>query len=141
MRTHQHFWLSLVAALFVSASFTAIAAERIGIGKKGEIELVRSTHLGATLLPEGHYQVQHQMVEGKHYVIVRHQELGQDRVLRDTGHEAARVPCRIVTIETAPEVTELYWTKNPDGTGTATQIRIQGEGVGHVVVLEPAPAK
>jgi hypothetical protein len=141
MRTHQYLWLSLGAVFLMSASFVASAAERTGIGKKGEIELLRPTHLGATMLPQGHYQVHHQMVEGQHYLIARHQELGRDGVLRDTGQDVARVRCRIVTFDAPPQVTELYWTKEPDGTGTATQIRIRGEGVGHVVVLEPARAK
>lgn len=138
MRIHRRLWWSLGAMLFVlSASIIANAAERASIGKKGEIELVRPTHFGATLLTRGHYQVRHQMVEGQHYLIVRHQELGRDGVLRDTGHDAARIPCRIVTFDTPPEVTEFYWTKNPDGTGTAEQIRIRGEGAGHVLALEP----
>jgi hypothetical protein len=133
--------LFAVAALIVSAAFVASAAERTSIGKKGEIELVRPTRLGATLLQPGHYQVQHKIVEGQHYVIVRQLEVGRDGIVRDTGREAARVPCRIVTLDAPPQSTELYWTKEADGTGTATQIRVRGEGAGHVIAFEPVPTK
>lgn len=139
MRTYLR--LVVVAALVMSASFIANASERTSIGKKGEIALVRPTHFGTTLVAQGNYQVHHQMIDGEHYLILRHQELGRDGLLRDTGHDVARVPCRILSFDTAPQVTELHWTKEPNGTGTATQIRIRGEGAGHVVVLEPTYAR
>lgn len=141
MRMHLRLRSWVAAAIVMAVSVIATASERAGIGKTGEIELQRPTHFGATLLPAGHYRVQHQMIEGQHYLVIRHQDLGRDNVLRDTGHDVAQIRCQIVTFDTAHERTELLWTKNTDGTGTATQIRVQGEGGGHIIALEPSGEK
>jgi hypothetical protein len=131
----------IVVAVAVLASFAGVvtsAAERTSIGKKGSVEFVRPTHIGATLLQPGHYQVQHKIVEEQHYLVVRLEEVGGDGLVRGASREVARVACRILTVETPPKLTELYWTKEADGTGTVTQIRIEGEGTGHVIAIEPA---
>jgi hypothetical protein len=141
MQGQIHRIVVAVAVLVICAAAVASAVERTSIGKKGSVEFIRPTHIGATLLQPGHYQVQHKIVDGEHYLVVRLQEMRRDGRVYDVNHEVARVACRILTVERSPQLTEFYWTKEADGTGTVTQIRIQGEGAGHVIAIEPAAAR
>ena len=61
-------WLfaALTAALILAPMLASAQPGHTPIGKKGEIELDRPTHIGATLLQPGHYQVQHKIVDGQH---------------------------------------------------------------------------
>ena len=139
-------WLfaALTAALILAPTLASAQPGHTPIGKKGEIELDRPTHIGATLLQPGHYQVQHKMVDGQHALIVRQQEttyVGRDHRAGTTGPEVARIPCRIVTFDSSATLTAVYWTKEADGSATVAQIRIMGEGAGHIVAIEPVTSK
>jgi hypothetical protein len=137
---HQLSWPFIVLAAILAAipALVRAQAESIRIGKKGEIELAQPTHLGTTLLQPGHYEVQHTSVDGKHYVVVRQQDMpGRRHTVRFTGSEIARVRCQIVMLEKPARFSFAYWITGADGKATITEIRIFDEPVGHIIALRP----
>ncbi len=130
----------LLAALAVTVP-RAFAQESVDAGKKADVELTAETRLGAASLKPGHYQLQHQFIDGQHYLVVR----AQSTIRRpDTGthwagattDEVARVACRVVSIDKKQRETALVTSKDADGTPRVTQITIRGERGSHMV-LEP----
>jgi hypothetical protein len=74
--------------------------ESIRIGKTGDVEITQSTRFGDTLLPAGHYEVQHASLDGQHYVVIKAQApIGRRHSVRTTGDEVARVRCQVVVLE------------------------------------------
>jgi hypothetical protein len=140
----KHLWrsIALLTALIAASVVVAARAESIRIGKKGEIELTQPTRLGTTLLQAGHYEVQHGVLDGQHYVVVRNQVLPtrRHRALI-TGSEVARVPCRVVTLDKPARYSFAYWTKGTDGMAAITEIRIAEEPAGHIIALAPSSAQ
>ena len=138
---HQHSWrlAALLIALSAAAFPASAQSQSIRIGKSGQIELGQETRLGKALLGPGHYEVQHAVIDGQHYVVVR-ERLRPTRRHRAfiTGSEVARVPCRIVTLDKPPRSSSVYWTRGPDGYATITEIRIADEPAGHIIALEPS---
>lgn len=123
----------------------ALAQSTVAVGKKGEVEFTAETRVGSTVLQPGHYQFQHQSIDGQHYLIVRAQSTAQlsgsqpQHYAGATKGEVARVPCRLITTATGRKIaqTSLHTRKEADGIQTVTQIDIRGEKDGHVVTLEP----
>lgn len=134
-------WTSRIASVLTVVLALAASAEAqsqtIRIGNKGEIELRQPTRIGATLLPPGHYEVQHAVVEGTHYVIVREQEQPTRRHgALVTGNEVARVACEVITLEKPARFSFAYWKRGEDGVATVTEVRVADEPAGHLVVLK-----
>lgn len=126
--------LALIAPL-------AFAEDAVAVGKKGTVEFTGETRVGSTVLKPGHYQLQHRLIDGQHYLVVRAQSTarvpGGSHYAGATGDEVARVPCRVVSTDKKQAATALHLSKNADGSQTLTQIKIRGEKGGHVVELEP----
>lgn len=127
--------LALVAPL-------AFAQDTVALGKKGEVEFTRDTRVGSTLLKPGHYQFQHQSIDGQHFLVVRSQRTVQNRpagrhYAGATGDEVARVACRLVAADKKQALTALYLVNEADGNTRVTRINIRGEKEGHIITLEP----
>ena len=138
---HQPTWRLGALLIALSAAVFPVSAQSqsIRIGKSGQIELAQETRLGTALLRPGHYKVQHAVIDGQHYVVVREQ-IRPTRRHRAfiTGSEVTRVPCRIVTLDKPPRSSSVYWTRGQDGYATITEIRIADEPAGHIIALEPS---
>ena len=113
----------------------------IPIGKNGDVELTQTSALGTTVLKPGHYRLKHAVLDGQHFLVVRRQQV---RMLSGGQHfatggrtEVARVACQLVPLGAIAKDTELHTRTQPDGFHVITQIRIRGEGAGHIVALEP----
>ena len=145
MRTQRlRFFGALVVLMALVPALASAQPQHTTIGRKGDLELGRATHLGATLLQPGRYQVQHVTVDGQEYVVVRQQEklnVGRHAQLYTTGAEVARVPCQIVPLDKPARRTEARWMKEADGTATVTEIRIMDESAGHVISVRPVRSK
>ena len=130
--------LALMTALIVASVVASAQSEGFRIGKKGDIELSQPTYFGTTLLKPGHYEVQHAVSDGQHFVVIREQMRPTRRhTVIVTGDEVARVPCRVVTLKKPARFSFAYWTKGTDGKATVTEIRIAEEAAGHIIALEP----
>ena len=133
--------LVIVAVLGLAAPLAL--AQAVPIGKNGEVSLGSTTRVGAMLLEQGHYQFQHLLHDGQHYLVVRERQTlptsGGTHVVAGRGRELGRVPCRVVSTadDSKARATTLYTTRDPDGVARATQIDIEGERAGHVMTLEP----
>ena len=145
MRTQRPWLFGALAALIALAPAPAAAqSHHATIGKKGDLELGRAAHFGATLLQPGRYQVQHVTVDGQDYLVVRQQEkldVGRHARVYQTGAEVARVPCQIVPLDKSAWRTQARWTKEADGTVTITEIRITDERSGHLIGVRPGASK
>lgn len=128
------------------ASLGVVAAAQtapVPIGKNGDVELTETTGLGTTLLKPGHYRFKYATQDGQHFLVVSHQQTqslrggGSQHYAMGDGKEVARVPCDVVTLDGKVKNTELHTRKQPDGSLVITQIRIRGEGAGHLLALEP----
>lgn len=132
----------VLAGLAIGAPL-AFAQNKMALGKKGEIEFTSEARLGSTTLKAGHYQFQHVVAEGQHYLVVRERPVFHNPTgvtsPGGVGKEVARVACRIVPMDGGSMVmaTALYTKKDADGVSRITRINIQGEHDGHVVMLEP----
>lgn len=129
--------LTFAALGTVSAAQTA----SIPIGKNGDVELTEPTALGTTTLKPGHYRFKYAAQDGQHFLVVSHQQTqslrGGQHYATGGGTEVARVPCDVVKLDAKVKNTELHTRKQPDGSRVITQIRIRGEGAGHLLGLEP----
>lgn len=120
-----------------------LASDKMALGKKGEVEFTSEARLGSATLKAGHYQFQHVLADGQHYLVVRERPVFHNptgvRSPGGAGGEVARVPCRVVPTENGKTVTAtaLYTKKDADGVPRITRINIRGEHDGHVVALEP----
>ena len=134
----------IACAALASAAQLAVAQDAIAVGNKGDVELTSQVRFGGVLLEPGHYQFQHHLADGQHYLVVR----GRRTILSTdpnrhhggaAGPEIARLPCRLVTTPTGKKTweTALYLKKEGDGSRSVTRIDIRGEREGHVVSLEP----
>jgi hypothetical protein len=138
-------WRTLIAlatTMVVTPALAFAQTESIRIGKKGEIEITQPTRFGDSLLPAGHYEVQHTSLDGQHYVVIKDQEpIGRRHTVRATGDEVARVRCQIVVLGEPARSSVALWTKGKDGKPIVTEIRIADEPAGHIVVLQPSGDK
>ena len=140
---HRLSWryITLATALIVASALVLAQSQSIRIGKKGEIELTQLTRFGTALLQAGHYEVQHAVADGQHYVVVRQQmRLSRRHTALAPGAEVARVPCRVVTLDKPARFSFAYWTTGADGKATITEIRVAEEPAGHIIALEPSGA-
>ena len=112
----------------------------IPIGKNGDVEVTAPTAVGTTTLKPGHYRFRHATENGVHYLIVSQQptrRMGAQHYATGEGTEVARVACQVAPLNATVKATALYTRKQPDGSLVVTQIRIRGEGAGHLIALEP----
>ena len=138
-------WITRVSILTLTlASMGAVAAAQtatIPIGKNGDIELTQPTALGTTVLKPGHYRLKHAMQDGQHFLIISRQQMrmlrGGQHFATGGGTEVARVACQLAPLDANIKDTELHTRRLPDGSHVITQIRIRGEGAGHLISLEP----
>lgn len=139
---------AVMSSTLATLGVVAISAQTasLPIGKNGDVELTEPAALGSTVLQPGHYRFKHAMQDGQHYLVVSRQQTvmsgpGASRTNRHygvgEGTEIARVPCQLVQLDAKVKEIELHTRKQPDGSRVITQIRIQGEGVGHLLALEP----
>jgi hypothetical protein len=135
--------IALATALITAPVLVSAQTESIRIGKKGEIELNQPTRVGTTLLQSGHYQVQHTIAEGRHYVVFREQVRLNRRhtTTPASGPEVARVPCSVLTLGKPARFSFAYRKLGPDGMAILTEIRIADEPAGHIIALEPSSAQ
>lgn len=133
--------LVVLAALTLAAGL-ASAVGAVAIDEEDEIELTRQTHVGPTVLEPGRYRLQHEWIEGRHYLVVRSHTTHQGPLqgtphAETTGHQIARIACRVVSTRMQQAGTGLATTVEPDGTSTLTEVRIRGERRVHVLVPRP----
>lgn len=128
-----------IAVLALTAA-RAFAENTALIGHRGEVQLAGDTRVGSALLTAGRYQVQHQWIAGRHYLVVRSHGTptgATDSQKAETSLEVARVACRVVPTTRRPG-TGLFLTEGVDGISTLTRIGILDERRAHVLVLEPS---
>lgn len=133
----------VIAVLVLTAGVAAAQGTLIPFtSARDEIELTRETRVGSTVLAPGRYQLQHQWIEGRHYLVVRAHATPTaapspgTKPVDGTGHEVARVPCRVVATKMG-QAGGLTTTLERDGTATLTEVTMSGERRGHVLVLQP----
>ena len=131
----------ITLALASLGSLAAAQTTAVPIGKDGDIELTQPTALGATVLKPGHYRLKHAMQDGQHFLVVSRQQMrmlrGGQHFATGGGTEVTRVACQVVPLDAKVKDTELHTRTQPDGSHVITQIRIRGEGAGHLISLEP----
>ena len=130
-----------IGSMTLSLSAGSAQAPR-DVGKKASIELTEPTRVGRATLAAGHYAVEHQVVGGQHYLVFRSQTIesargGLNRWMKTAKQEAARVPCRLVSIDRSGE--DLVLTRlGGDGTRELVEIRFRNTLWGHAVVFADA---
>lgn len=130
----------------IGGAVAAAQTASLPIGKNGDVEFTEAVLVGATTLQAGHYRFKHTMQNGQHYLLISRQQMATRQPAGagtnqhygvGKGTEVARVPCDVVPLDAKVKQTELHTRVQPDGSHVVTQIRIEGEGSGHVLVLEP----
>lgn len=134
--------VSVMALTFAALGTVGVAqTASVPIGKNGDVELTEPTSLGTAVLKPGHYRFKYATQDGQHFLVVSHQQTqslrGGQHYATGGGTEVARVPCDVVQLDRKVKDTELHTRKQPDGSRVITQIRIRGEGAGHLLALEP----
>lgn len=136
--------VSILATLGVAVA--AAQTKSHPIGKNGDVEFTEAVTVGTTVLQPGHYRFKHTMESGQHYLLISRQQMmvpgpagaGTNRHYGGgKATEVARIPCEVVPLDAKVKQTELHTRAQADGSRIVTQIRIEGEGTGHVLVLEP----
>ena len=133
-----------VAATMALAVSLAYAQGPPALGKKADVEFTKPTHVGTAVLAPGHYRLQHQLLDGEHYLVVRAQETQHDPAWWGTYRhsagatkgEVARVACRVTPKDEKQRATVMAVKRNADGSQTIVEIGIAGEAGVHVL-LEP----
>lgn len=122
--------LLLNAALAFAASQSATK-----IGKQGDIWLSRETKIGDLTLKPGHYEIQHETVNGTQHAF-SFQQLGDPDLALQYSDEATigeptLVTCKVDSLDVRAKHTSV--TTVPDGKEQRiTRIEIKGETVAHV---------
>ena len=134
--------VSAIALTFVAfATVGGAQTSSIPIGKNGDVELTEPTSLGTTVLKPGHYRFKYATEDNRHFLVVSQQQTqslrGGQHYATGGGPEVARVACEVVKLDAKVKNTELHTRKQADGSRVITQIRIRGEGAGHLLGLEP----
>lgn len=134
-----------VLAVFGSA-VAAAQTSSLPIGKNGDVEFSQAVTVGKTVLQPGHYRFRHTMQNGQHYLLINRQQTvmagpSNAGTNRHYGggktQEVARVACAVIPLDAEVKQTEVHTQAQADGSRVVTQIRIQGEGTSHLLVLEP----
>lgn len=144
-------WIPRFAAIATTLAALGVAVASaqttsLPIGKNGDVEFTEAVTVGTTVLQPAHYRFTHTMQNGQHYLVISRQQMampgpsGSGTTMHygaGKGTEIARVPCQFVEVDGKIKQTELHTRKGPDGSQVLTQIRIAGEGTGHLLALEP----
>jgi hypothetical protein len=144
-------WIPRFAAIVSTVAILAVAVASaqtasLPVGKNGDVEFTEAVTVGTTVLQPAHYRFKHTMQGGQHYLLISRQQTatpgpsGSGTTLHygaGKGTEVARIPCQLVHVDGTIKQTELHTRKQADGSQVLTQIRIAGEGTGHLLALEP----
>lgn len=60
--------LSLFGAVLIASAAFAFGSDKTIVGKKGEVVFSQPHRWGDTTFPAGHYQIQHRVKEGQHFI-------------------------------------------------------------------------
>lgn len=127
--------LSITAAFLVATVWAGETA--LKVGKKGDIHFSEPIAAGDVVLKPGHYQMQHQVKDGEHYIdflelkhLPQYKEHYTDLGVLGTAHPGG-AKCRIETLPKKAERTAVY-VDTSDGKRRITRIEIAGENVAHV---------
>lgn len=143
-------WIPRFAAIASTLATLGIAVasaqtSSLPLGKNGDVEFTEAVTVGTTVLQPGHYRFKHTMQDGQHYLLVSRQQTamsgpsgsGTNRHYgAGKGTDVARIPCQLVQLDGKVKQTELHTRKQADGSRVLTQIRIAGEGTGHLLALD-----
>ena len=146
MKCIQRF--AAIASTLATFGIVALSAQTasLPLGKNGDVGFTEAVTVGMTVLQPGHYRFKHTMQDGRHYLLVNRQQTsmsgpsgsGTNRPYgAGKGVEVARVRCQLVQLDAKIKATELHIRKQQDGSRVLSQIRIKGEGTGHLLALEP----
>lgn len=133
--------LGIAAALVLLAS-AAQAQSTWSDGRIATVEFRRDTRVASTVLTPGVYQFQHQVIDGRDsvavYVTTRAYVPGH-HYYGAVVDEIARVPCRVIAVQSEQLDTTVY--TRPDAGGIATVVRIvfRGEKAMHIIASERQP--
>lgn len=136
-------WMHLTvlsAAVLLAGSSLVYGKDAATRGKSGDVQLNRETRIGTTTLTPGFYRVQHVMVDGKHFLVVKKRSAEWRFGATYTygaGQEVARVACDVVAQDSKVRDTAAHIRTAPDGSRSVTQIQVRGERVGHIIPAEP----
>lgn len=139
---------AVIASALATLGIAVASAQTssLPLGKNGDVEFTEAVTVGTTVLQPGHYRFTHTMQDSQHYLLVSAQPTamvgpsgsGSTRHYgAGKGKEIARIPCQLVQLDAKIKATELHTRKQADGSRVLTQIRIAGEGTGHLLALEP----
>lgn len=125
--------LTLVALL--TTVTLASGSDTIVAGKKGEIIFSEPHRFGETMLPAGHYRIQHRVSGNDHFIhftelkMFRNEHIGRsvDNV-KDTYPE---VLCKTEPLGRKASQTAVH-ADDRDGVRQITRIEVRGENVAHI---------
>jgi hypothetical protein len=129
-----------VAALLILTSGFVTAQEKeqtFKVGKKGDIHFSEPAAVGEVVLKPGHYQLQHRVENGEHYVDfteLTHAGQAQGHYANsgviNTAHPGG-AKCKLEPLGKKSEQTMIY-IDTSSGQRRITRIEIRGENVAHV---------
>lgn len=128
------------AALLMLTSGFAMAQEKeqvLKVGKKGDIHISEPTAVGDVMLKPGHYQLQHRVENGEHYVdFTELKHVGQRQEhYANSGVIGAAHPggakCKLEPLAKKTDETKIY-IDTSSGQRRITRIEIGGENVAHL---------
>lgn len=129
-----------VAALLMVTSGFVMAQEKeqiLKIGKKGDIHFSEPTTVGDIVLKPGHYQLQHRVANGEHYIdFTELKHVGQRNEhyaslgVIDAAHPGG-AKCKLEALNQKITRTAVFLNRE-DGTRRITRIEISGENVAHL---------
>lgn len=140
MRNKWSHVTALSAAALLAGSSLVSGKDAATRGKSGDVQLNHEAQIGTTTLTAGFYRVQHVMLDGNHFLLVkkRNAELRFGATYTyGAGQDVARVACDVVPQDTKVRDTAVHVRISPDGSRSITQIQVRGERVGHVIQAAP----
>lgn len=129
-----------VAALLILTSGFVKAQEKeqvFKVGKKGDLHLSEPTAVGDVILKPGHYQLQHRVENGEHYVdFTELKHVGQRQEhYANSGVISAAHPggakCKLEPLAKKTDETKIY-IDTSSAQRRITRIEIGGENVAHL---------
>ena len=110
-------------ALPVLASAQVVHTE---VSKKADMHLAQPMIVGTQTLQPGDYKYQCLTFNGEHFLVIT----------SENGKEVARVPCTPEQLAKKADLSEVRSTTR-DGKIYLTAVRIEGELIGHRIVVSP----
>jgi hypothetical protein len=129
-----------VAALLTLTSSFAMAQggeQVLKVGKKGDIHFDEPTAVGDIVLGPGHYQFQHRVANGEHYIdFIELKHIGQsgehhtNQAVIGAAHPGG-AKCKLEPLSKKSDETKIY-VDTSSGQRRITRIEIRGENVAHL---------